>query len=182
MTITIELDGIKVEAETEKEARKELRKLLKAKEKADAERNARYEIAKQQAMCDAYRILARKAEMTKEEFDAGETLPWRLYTPEDDYAKHLFMPITPDKWSYDWPLVNEHEINARGGKGRLGHYGHEVVGALCSGGGFCWAVFLRDRRDPNAPITCLTVAVEGDCLTTVNVPGVRLADFRKKGF
>lgn len=168
MTIAIEVDGVKVEAETEKEARRELRRILQAKAKEDAKRSARYQRARERAESAAYRILSRKL--------SGEDFPrsWRFYAPDHKWADHIFRPSKAKCEAYG--RLCAHDLNTEGGWLTWQHWGYEMIGAVCTGAGFCWLIFLRDRDAPHT-VTCYAVGHEGDTLSLADCPSITPEDF-----
>lgn len=164
--VTIEVNGQRVEASTEKEAKKMLAKLLKQEKAAQAKRNAEYQAARQKGEALAYRILSRLPVLT------AEPLPdaWRYYEPHHKFAEHLYRKVEDKR--------DTHALNTEARYGVVvDHYGLDLVGAACNGSGFCWLIFLRDRYG-DCPVTCYAVGVEGDTHALVECPGVTADLFR----
>jgi len=160
--IVIEIDGVRVEAETEKEVRKEMRRLLKAQAVEDADRAARLDVAQQRAEANGYRVLARRAE-------PDNTFPrgWRLYRPQDEWGKCLFRPAD----DRDWTTV----VTTRHGEARVQHWLRPFLGAVCDGGGYAWLVFLGGHE--GEPTVCYAIATEGDVYALAPCPGITMDDF-----
>ncbi len=166
MTITIEVNGTRVEAETEKDARKALRKAMAAEKKANAERDARYKLARLRAESAAYRVLERKA-IDKEFLKA-----WEYMGHGAKWAHSLFRMV-------DGSNGRSHMINAHDANDWVlyDHYGYTIIGAVCNGAGFCWLVFIGDNAYPENPPVCMAVGADGDTLALADCPGIQIEDF-----
>lgn len=166
--VAIEVNGVRVEAGSEKEAKRELSRLLKAERKAMQEREAKHAAARQKAEASAYRFLCWKAK--------GEECrrAFRLYQPGEQWAEHIFRECARDMEGQGKAT----EIQTQGGWVTLDHYGNEFLGATCNGGGLVSCVVLRDRY--NGETTVYAIGTEEGELALAEVPGIGPEWFPRK--
>jgi hypothetical protein len=165
MSYVVEVDGVRVEAESEAAARKELRRLAKQQRAVSSARQERYARAKSRAMERGYRLLAQRA--------GGEPMPrgWVLYRPEQDWSRYLYTPAADS--TYGPEGHRDHVVHCEEGRAVLSHYGCRLVGGVCNGAGFLWLVFLDDGQR----VDCYAVAVDGDTVALADCPGVTMDHF-----
>ncbi len=168
--ITLELNGKRVEAETEKEARKQLRQLVKQEKKDQAERDALHGKARSKAESNGYRLLCRIASG-----DQAAPCGWKFYTPGAEWSQHLFDVPAEDSRDYDGNL-KAHIIKSADGDALLNHYGNKLVGAVCGGAGFCTWLFLQES---GREAECYAVGVENGTIALVPCPNVTIDYFRQ---
>jgi hypothetical protein len=165
--VTIEVNGRKVEAETEKEAKKALAKLMREDKKERAARNADYQQAQLKAQAAAYRVLARKA--TGERFPCG----WTFYTPDDKFSSGLFQRVECEAHERKVKLNTEARYGVE-----YDHYGYHFLGAVCNGAGFAWLVVIQDL-DRERPPEVLAIGATEHGFTLAECPGIGIDDFRQ---
>jgi hypothetical protein len=168
--IRIEVDGIAVEAETEKEARAQLRKLLREKKTKEREEGIRAEVARIKAESAAYRLLLR--------YVGDQDLPraWHLIRPGEPSG--VFQ--AGERSAMDG-RVTTHLLEVEGSSERVvvEHHSHTLVGAVLSGGGYVWVLFLQDRSGPG--VHAYTVASHQGVVRTAVLPDcITMALFEKK--
>lgn len=161
--ITVEVNGQKMEAETEKEARKLLRKALAQEKKEHLQREEYRKLAHLRARSEAYNILERK--LKGETFHRG----WRFYDINDAWAtKYIFKP------QHRKTMLNTEDSSWI----EFDHYGNVFLGGICNGAGFLRALFLQD--DSTKEITCYTIGTEKGIWAIADCPTITIADFPHK--
>lgn len=168
----VEVNGVRLEAATEKEAKRLMSKAVKQAKKEEADRDRKYAVATMKARAAAWRVLERKA--------SGEEMPrgWRYYTPADDWSKWLFQPHAGERDCRN--QLKMHTLCAEDGNVVLDHYGNDLLGACCNGAGHCWLIFLQDYDCREQPPMCFAIGVEGDMVALAECPGVKITDFQAK--
>ncbi len=164
--ITVELNGRRVEVETEKDAKKALAKLVREERKEHAERTARYEKARVKAESLGYTLLKRVV--------TGQTAypAWRFYKIGEKYTEGMCRQKSAfGSWEHELQV-----LHAPGGWVKIDHYGFDLLGVVCNGSGFVWCIVLQDRTSRRIDI--MTVAVEGAEYSLVDCPGVTPDWFR----
>lgn len=149
-------------------ARQVVREATKAAAKAQAKSEADGKVAYRDAESKAYRILSWKLK-------GSESFPkaWRLYRPQDEWAKHMFRPVAND---YGRNCV--HSVTFEDGDQEMNHYGSELMGVVCGGAGWAMACVLRDTTT-NVQ-TVYAIAGHGTRIGFAECPGVTAADFSTK--
>ncbi len=166
--IAVEVNGQRVEVETEREARRVLSKALKDARKLELAHQAQYQTARLKADAAGYRLLQRRA--AAEDFPHG----WRFYRPGDKWAEHLFQPTdSPER-----TRVNAQDATGAGFGITIDHYGNRLVGGICNGSGYCFALFLRDRDKPESKPVCCAIGVEGEAYALAECPGIEVDHFK----
>lgn len=162
--ITLELNGRKVEAETEREARKALAKMIREEAKETARREEDYKAARLEAQSGAYDLIRRIL--------TNEPIPSRreLYSPHSKYGVALAAPDNEER--------DVHHIDAHGtGKIRFAHNGLDLLGVIDRGNGYVWGVILRDRF--TGEITVNAIGVCGKSWALADCPNATPEHFAK---
>lgn len=163
MSIVIEVDGVRVEAETEKEARKLLARAVKARVQEKVEERRRYNTAMDRAQAGAYGILCRRVE-------GLEALrSWRLHFAEEGRAGF----VREVEGSRHGGAARKHWLTIQGatdGGAVLDHYGQTFAGASVNGGGWVWCVGLRNDWD--GAVRFYSVGECEGVLALAELPGV----------
>lgn len=165
--ITLEINGERIECDSEKDARKAIRIAAK-KEAAECKaREIAWNAANAQAQAKGYRILSRKA--------IGEIFPraWRLYRPHDEWSKHLYQRIEGD-----FPSDRKTRLECENGSVVLSHYANTLIGVVCGGAGYSLAVVLQD--DSTKQITIYAVGAVDGVVALAECAGVVAEDFSTK--
>lgn len=156
--IEIEINGQRETFASEIDAKRALSKAWRAAKKADAIRQANYDLAHRAAKANGFDILAKVV--------AGERCPraWILYRPQDRWASSLF---TTRVACIDVPEV---VLNCEKGQVVHRHYGYRLAGAVCNGSGYCRLVVLADETTNET--TVYAVGVYEGVYALVALPGV----------
>ncbi len=162
MAYVIEVDGLRVEGETERDAKRLLRKAQKEKEAAECLRQDRRERARVYAESEGYKVLYRLA-------DRGDmACHWSLYRPGDKYAP--FRAGTADSWD---GKVRSHTLQMKGGDAVLEHGPGYFHGCVSGMSGQVFIVFFRDPSRPSDAVDAYAVGhYEGE-IGMVSLPGIR---------
>lgn len=125
--VAIEVNGVRVEASTEKEAKRAMARLVRESRKAEEAKGKLRKMAQLRSESIGYRVLGRMAEK-------GE-LPkaWEYFPRGAQYA--------PFQTDLDG---RETVIDGEECKATIEHYGMEFLGGVCNGAGFCFVVAMRD--------------------------------------
>ena len=172
--VTMETEYGTFTGETEAAALKAARKGKREAAKRDAETAKLREVAYTLAAQKGFRLLCRLLEH-------GGAMPggWRIYRPGDKWADSLF--ATGDDTDLDgYPRGTAFVVESPGeGVSRVlvGHYGHEMLGAVCGGAGFTLCYFLRDRT--TGEVECRALGCHMGVAATERVPGVTPEHFRR---
>lgn len=166
--ITLEVNGTRVEAETEKEARKQLAKLVREQKKADAAHAALRDAAYLKAESAGYRALKFKA---RGQFPGGCECVLR-----SDSRFHLLAVV--ERVSSIDGKTESHKIDGPNGVVVVSHCGNDLIGIACQGSGYPWLLFLKDRTTQE--VLCMSFATEGDAIGFAECPGILPEDFDRK--
>lgn len=171
--LTITTDYGTFTGETEAEAIKAARKAKREAAKRDAEQAKLREVAYTRAAEKGFRILCRVLEHGK--------MPraWRLYRPGDKWAENLFARSVETDF-HGFPTGTAFVVESPGeGQSRVmvGHYGCEMVGAVCGGAGFTLCYFLRDRT--TGEVECRALGCHMGVYATERVPTVTPEMFQR---
>lgn len=164
--IIIESNGTRVEADNEKEARKALARLTRESRKRDAQAAKDRELARMRSEAKAYNAIRQKA-------TNGMPRAWIFYQPHDKYSCHLFKRTDNIHNDYTHTLTTEHNESLA-----FEHYGYELLGCICNGSGYVWAVVMRDRTTRET--TVYAIGVEADSWALAELYGIKADDFRTK--
>jgi hypothetical protein len=161
MSYVIELDGQRIEAETEKEARAALRKLRKEREKAQTERDESERLAR----LSAYEAYARTVDNICEIIDdnSRRVFPVCSQDSDSDWAQSAMSRA----WSIDSDNHGILRCECEGGTATATLYGTRVVAILQSGNGYVQAVRFDDSHGSEC---WAAVGVYADTLAWVHFP------------
>lgn len=169
--ITVKVGDIEVECESIAEAKKVTARLLREKRDLEKKASAQRDIARgraEQAGYKVFRMFAQNVEAHR---------AYRLYTPGQKWAEHLFKPM-PQEYSH----VHQHMVNTENLGGiwvKVEHYGQDLVGAVCNGACYCMVLFLQDRSNRSV-IKAYAVGSEGDQVYLADLPGITMDQFNRK--